>query len=139
MGAWGPGQRLLACGAAVVAELRAAVSRELGFSCSAGARMCPSQSSRLCLIHVSVCASCCVTVHAAVGYSCPQMAFGSEFLYGCVHACILATYLGVACCMDVYRHCTIVPASCVPLGSELLHECVQAMHSCAHKMGVPGF
>ncbi|BDA43773.1 DNA polymerase eta [Coccomyxa sp. Obi] len=36
VGAWGPGQRLLACGAAVVAELRAAVSRELGFSCSAG-------------------------------------------------------------------------------------------------------
>jgi hypothetical protein len=36
VGAWGPGQRLLACGAAVVAELRAAVRRELGYSCSAG-------------------------------------------------------------------------------------------------------
>ncbi|CAL8468278.1 g7818 [Coccomyxa elongata] len=36
VGVWAPGQRLLACGAAVVAELRAAVSRELGFSCSAG-------------------------------------------------------------------------------------------------------
>lgn len=33
---WGPGERLLACGAAVVAELRAAVREELGYSCSAG-------------------------------------------------------------------------------------------------------
>lgn len=33
---WGPGQRLLACGAAVVADLRDAVRRELGYSCSAG-------------------------------------------------------------------------------------------------------
>ena len=35
--AWGPGQRLLACGAQVIAELRAAVREELGYSCSAGA------------------------------------------------------------------------------------------------------
>ena len=34
--AWGPGQRLLACGAQVIAELRAAVREELGYSCSAG-------------------------------------------------------------------------------------------------------
>lgn len=34
--AWGPGQRLLACGAQVIAELRAAVLEELGYSCSAG-------------------------------------------------------------------------------------------------------
>ena len=34
--AWGPGQRLLACGAQVIAELRAAVLVELGYSCSAG-------------------------------------------------------------------------------------------------------
>ncbi len=40
MGAWGPGQRLLACGAAVVAELRAAVRHELGYSCSAGGCLC---------------------------------------------------------------------------------------------------
>ena len=33
---WGPGERLLAAGAAVVAELRAAVREELGYSCSAG-------------------------------------------------------------------------------------------------------
>ena len=35
--AWGPGQRLLAYGAQVIAELRAAVREELGYSCSAGA------------------------------------------------------------------------------------------------------
>ncbi|KAL6747481.1 hypothetical protein V8C86DRAFT_1320792 [Haematococcus lacustris] len=34
--AWAPHERLLAAGAAVVAELRGAVARELGFSCSAG-------------------------------------------------------------------------------------------------------
>ena len=33
---WGPGERLLACGAGVLAELRAAVREELGYSCSAG-------------------------------------------------------------------------------------------------------
>ena len=34
--AWGPGQRLLACGAQIIAELRLAVREELGYSCSAG-------------------------------------------------------------------------------------------------------
>lgn len=34
--ACGEGERLLACGAAAVADLRAAVQAELGFSCSAG-------------------------------------------------------------------------------------------------------
>lgn len=34
--AWGPGERLLAAAAAVVADLREAVQRELGYSCSAG-------------------------------------------------------------------------------------------------------
>ncbi len=38
--AWGPGQRLLACGAQVIAELRAAVLEELGYSCSAGELPC---------------------------------------------------------------------------------------------------
>lgn len=33
---WDEGERLLACGAAAVADLRAAVRTELGFSCSAG-------------------------------------------------------------------------------------------------------
>lgn len=33
---WGDGERLLACGAAAVADLRAAVKKELGFTCSAG-------------------------------------------------------------------------------------------------------
>ncbi|KAL4860199.1 DNA polymerase eta [Chlorella vulgaris] len=33
---WEPGERLLACAAAAVAELRAAVLAELGFTCSAG-------------------------------------------------------------------------------------------------------
>lgn len=36
VGEWGSGQSLLACGAAVVADLRAAVRQELGYSCSAG-------------------------------------------------------------------------------------------------------
>lgn len=34
--AWGPGERLLAAGAAVVAELRANVESKLGYTCSAG-------------------------------------------------------------------------------------------------------
>lgn len=34
--AWLPGERLLACAAGVVAELRAAVRQELGYTCSAG-------------------------------------------------------------------------------------------------------
>ena len=34
---WAEGERLLACGASAVADLRAAVQSELGFSCSAGA------------------------------------------------------------------------------------------------------
>jgi DNA polymerase eta len=34
--AWGEGERLLACGAAVVADLRLAVEAELGYTCSAG-------------------------------------------------------------------------------------------------------
>lgn len=34
--AWRPGERLLACAAAAVAELRAAVHAELGYTCSAG-------------------------------------------------------------------------------------------------------
>ena len=33
---WGPGELLLACGAAAVADLRAAVLAELGYTCSAG-------------------------------------------------------------------------------------------------------
>ncbi|KAK9866888.1 hypothetical protein WJX84_001766 [Apatococcus fuscideae] len=33
---WGSGERLLACGAAAVADLRAAVFAELGYTCSAG-------------------------------------------------------------------------------------------------------
>jgi DNA polymerase eta len=33
---WLPGERLLACAAAAVAELRAAVKEELGYTCSAG-------------------------------------------------------------------------------------------------------
>lgn len=33
---WGPGERLLACGAAAVADLRAQVFAELGYTCSAG-------------------------------------------------------------------------------------------------------
>ena len=33
---WQPGERLLACAAAAVAELRAAVKDELGYTCSAG-------------------------------------------------------------------------------------------------------
>ncbi|KAK9862849.1 hypothetical protein WJX84_002605 [Apatococcus fuscideae] len=33
---WGPGERLLACGAAAVADLRAQVLAELGYTCSAG-------------------------------------------------------------------------------------------------------
>ena len=33
---WQPGELLLACGAAAVADLRAAVASELGYSCSAG-------------------------------------------------------------------------------------------------------
>ena len=33
---WHPGELLLACGAVAVAELRAAVADELGYSCSAG-------------------------------------------------------------------------------------------------------
>eukprot|EP00891_Asterochloris_glomerata_P001049 jgi/Astpho2/1049/gw1.00017.35.1_t len=34
--AWQPGERLLACGAVAVADLRAAVAAQLGYSCSAG-------------------------------------------------------------------------------------------------------
>lgn len=34
--AWRPGERLLACAAAAVADLRAAVAAELGYTCSAG-------------------------------------------------------------------------------------------------------
>lgn len=34
--AWQPGERLLACAAAAVAELRAAVQEELGYTTSAG-------------------------------------------------------------------------------------------------------
>ena len=34
--AWGEGERLLAAGAAAVADLRAAVAAELGYTCSAG-------------------------------------------------------------------------------------------------------
>lgn len=37
---WEEGERLLACGAAAVADLRAAVKAELGFSCSAGKSVC---------------------------------------------------------------------------------------------------
>ena len=52
---WGPGERLLACGAAAVADLRAAVWEELGYSCSAGAgRSCPlgvTQQSRERHVH----------------------------------------------------------------------------------------
>ena len=33
---WQPGDRLLACAAAAVAELRQAVREELGYTCSAG-------------------------------------------------------------------------------------------------------
>lgn len=33
---WRPGERLLACAAAAVADLREAVRRELGYTCSAG-------------------------------------------------------------------------------------------------------
>lgn len=48
--AWGPGERLLACGAAVIAELRAAVRDELGYSCSAGGRLYPAASPTACMI-----------------------------------------------------------------------------------------
>ena len=39
--AWQPGERLLACGGAAVADLRAAVAVQLGYSCSAGGRQWP--------------------------------------------------------------------------------------------------
>ena len=48
--ACGEGERLLACGAAAVADLRAAVQAELGFSCSAGE---PRQFSRCFLLTIS--------------------------------------------------------------------------------------
>ena len=35
-GEWGPSEQLLACGAAAMSDLRAAVRDELGYSCSAG-------------------------------------------------------------------------------------------------------
>jgi len=40
--AWGAGERLLACGAAAVADLRAAVHAELGYTTSAGAPAWPA-------------------------------------------------------------------------------------------------
>lgn len=61
--AWGPGQRLLACGAQVIAELRAAVREELGYSCSAGAPLSALARDLLWACCLQPCMSSCRKAH----------------------------------------------------------------------------
>lgn len=57
-GEWGDGERLLACAATIMVELRAAVKAELKYTCSAGA-YCLPLSRRLTQEPVSWCSCTC--------------------------------------------------------------------------------
>ena len=61
---WGEGERLLACGASAVADLRAAVQAELGFSCSAGQTLRNPSIITISVLSISCTVICCCKVQS---------------------------------------------------------------------------